>query len=56
MILTEVFMNVVLLRDTPSPPSEISNNKMAETRKCEVGLTIAPRTFTSFEILGGCRA
>ena len=55
MIVTEVVMNVVLLQDTPLPPTKISNKKMAETRKCEVGLTIAPRTFTSCEILGGCR-
>ena len=39
----------------PLPPTKISNKKMAETRKCEVGLTIAPRTFTLCEILGGCR-
>jgi len=38
------------------PPTKISNKKMADKRNCEVGLTIAPRTFTSCEILGGCRA
>jgi hypothetical protein len=54
MVLTEVVMNVVLLQGT-SPPSKIISKKMAETRNCEVGLTIAPRTFTSCEILGGCR-
>jgi len=54
MILTEVIMNVVLLQDTLL--TKISNKNMVETRNCEVGLTIAPRTFTSCEILGGCRA
>ena len=38
------------------PLTKISDKKMAGTRNCEVGMTIAPHTFTSCEILGGCRA
>ena len=53
MILTEVVMNVVTAGHLLT---KISNKSMSETRNCEVGLTIAPRTFTSCEILGGCRA
>jgi len=37
------------------PLTKISDKNMAKTRNCEVGLTTAPRTFTSREILGGCR-
>ena len=46
-------MNVVLLQDIPL--TKISNKNVVETRNFEVGLTIAPRTFTSCEIFGGCR-
>jgi hypothetical protein len=38
-------MKVVLLQDTPL--TEISDKNMAETRNCEVGVTLAPCTFTS---------
>ena len=45
MILTEVVMNAVLLQH--KPVTKISNKNMAETRNCEVELTLAPSTFTS---------